>query len=135
MPGRRLRFGRVVTRSGRIAAFVLPRNDAIVHKRGEADLMNRPVTKRSWKKRAPGLGPHAADRRGARFVLNHYIVANATVPTGSMENTIRPNDRILADRLAYLSSGPLRGTSSFFSRRTIRKAFPMSNGSSVCRER
>ncbi len=109
MPGRRLRFGRVVTRSGRIAAFVLPRNDAIVHKRGEADLMNRPVTKRSWKKELLGWGRTLLIGVALAFVLNHYIVANATVPTGSMENTIRPNDRILADRLAYLSSGPLRG--------------------------
>lgn len=43
------------------------------------------------------------------FTLNHYVVANALVPTGSMENTIEPNDRIFINRLAYTNSEPARG--------------------------
>ena len=27
--------------------------------------------------------------------LNHYIIVNANVPTGSMENTIQPGDRLI----------------------------------------
>ena len=48
------------------------------------------------------------------FVLKNYIIINATVPTGSMENTIMPDDNILGYRLAYLSEGPERGDVIFF---------------------
>lgn len=43
------------------------------------------------------------------YGLNHYVVANALVPTGSMEATIEPNDRIFINRLAYISHSPQRG--------------------------
>lgn len=43
------------------------------------------------------------------FCLNHYVIANALVPTGSMESTIEPKDRIFINRLAYVSSQPQRG--------------------------
>ena len=48
------------------------------------------------------------------FVLKNYIIINATVPTGSMENTIMPDDNILGYRLAYLKEGPERGDVIFF---------------------
>ena len=48
------------------------------------------------------------------FVLKNYIIINATVPTGSMENTIMPDDNILGYRLAYLNEGPERGDVVFF---------------------
>ncbi len=41
------------------------------------------------------------------FFIN-TIILNAVVPTGSMKNTINPNDRIIANRLAYLFSEPKR---------------------------
>lgn len=41
--------------------------------------------------------------------LKNYIIINADVPTGSMENTIMTGDRILGNRLAYLKTGPKRG--------------------------
>ncbi len=41
--------------------------------------------------------------------LNHFIIVNANVPTGSMENTIQPGDRVIGNRLAYLNSDPQRG--------------------------
>lgn len=43
------------------------------------------------------------------FGVNHYVIANAVVPTGSMESTIEPEDRIFINRLAYISSKPERG--------------------------
>lgn len=43
------------------------------------------------------------------FSLNHYVIANAVVPTGSMEATIEPQDRIFINRLAYVSNEPQRG--------------------------
>lgn len=41
--------------------------------------------------------------------INTCVIVNATVPTGSMENTIMPKDRILAFRLSYVLSEPERG--------------------------
>lgn len=43
------------------------------------------------------------------FLLNNYIVANAVIPTGSMENTVMPKDRVLGNRLSYLFEEPKRG--------------------------
>ncbi len=40
--------------------------------------------------------------------INNFIVVNASVPTGSMENTIMTDDRIMAYRLAYTFSEPER---------------------------
>lgn len=41
--------------------------------------------------------------------LNNYIIANAEVPTGSMENTVMAGDRIIINRLAYINESPERG--------------------------
>ena len=41
-------------------------------------------------------------------LLNHFVIVNASIPTGSMESGIMPNDRIVAFRLAYLFSDPER---------------------------
>lgn len=43
------------------------------------------------------------------FVLKRFVIINATVPTGSMEHTIEPEDDLMGLRLAYLFSGPERG--------------------------
>jgi signal peptidase I len=43
----------------------------------------------------------------AWFITN-FVIVNASVPTGSMEGTIRTNDRIVASRLAYMFSSPSR---------------------------
>ncbi len=37
------------------------------------------------------------------------LIVNANIPTGSMENTIHPGDRIIGSRLAYLGQEPQRG--------------------------
>ncbi len=44
----------------------------------------------------------------ALFITN-YIIVNARVPTGSMATTIRPDDRLVANRLSYLFNDPSRG--------------------------
>ena len=43
------------------------------------------------------------------FVVDTVFIVNATVPTGSMENTIMAGDRILALRTSYWFSDPERG--------------------------
>ncbi len=35
------------------------------------------------------------------YFITHFVIVNAQVPTGSMKNTIMPNDRLIANRLAY----------------------------------
>ena len=42
------------------------------------------------------------------LAINNFIIVNASVPTASMEGTIRVNDRIVAFRLSYLFSEPER---------------------------
>ncbi|BCK01335.1 signal peptidase I [Anaerocolumna chitinilytica] len=43
------------------------------------------------------------------FLLNHYVIVSAEVPTGSMENTVMIGDRIIASRLSYHFHEPKRG--------------------------
>lgn len=43
------------------------------------------------------------------FVVSHTLIANAQVPTGSMETTIMKGSRIIINRLAYVSGEPERG--------------------------
>ncbi len=42
-------------------------------------------------------------------IVNTFLIVNAQVPTGSMENTIMPKDRIVASRLSYIAKDPERG--------------------------
>lgn len=48
------------------------------------------------------------------LAINNFIIVNATVPTGSMETTIMPNDRIVAFRLSYMFAQPERGDIAVF---------------------
>lgn len=48
------------------------------------------------------------------LVLKNYVIINANVPTGSMENTIMTGDNIFGYRLAYLKEEPQRGDIIFF---------------------
>lgn len=41
-------------------------------------------------------------------LLNQFIIVNASIPTGSMESVIMPNDRIVAFRLSYFFTDPAR---------------------------
>lgn len=43
------------------------------------------------------------------FLLKEFVIINAYIPSGSMENTIYPGDRIIGNRLAYLTGEPKRG--------------------------
>lgn len=50
----------------------------------------------------------AAAIAAALFIKN-YLIINADVPTGSMENTIMAGDRFIGNRLSYIFSKPERG--------------------------
>ena len=67
-----------------------------------------------WIKEAKSLIITLAVTLVVVFVLKNYIIINANVPTGSMENTIMPDDNILGYRLAYVNEGPERGDVIFF---------------------
>ena len=43
------------------------------------------------------------------WFLTSFIIVNATVPSGSMENTIMPGNRLIGLRLTYKFSDPQRG--------------------------
>ena len=43
------------------------------------------------------------------WFLTSFIIVNATVPSGSMQNTIEPGDRLFGLRLTYLFKEPERG--------------------------
>ena len=43
------------------------------------------------------------------FVVSRTLVANAQVPTGSMETTIMSGSRVLINRLSYVVGEPKRG--------------------------
>lgn len=43
------------------------------------------------------------------LIVNNFIIVNAEVPTGSMNNTIMEGDRLIGFRLSYLFSKPKRG--------------------------
>ena len=45
----------------------------------------------------------------AAFLICHFVIVNAVVPTGSMENTILSHSRVIGNRLAYVGSAPQRG--------------------------
>ena len=42
------------------------------------------------------------------FLFTRFIIVNAQVPSGSMENTIMTGDRVVGNRLSYLTKDPER---------------------------
>ena len=50
----------------------------------------------------------------AAWFLTQFIIVNATVPSGSMQNTIQPKDRLFGLRLTYYFSSPKRGDIAVF---------------------
>ena len=45
----------------------------------------------------------------AAIVINHTLIVNAEIPTGSMESTVPVGSRIIINRLSYVLSAPHRG--------------------------
>ena len=43
------------------------------------------------------------------LICNNFIIANSTVPTGSMEHTIEQGDRVIGSRISYYIGDPQRG--------------------------
>lgn len=45
----------------------------------------------------------------AAYLITHFLIINAVVPTGSMISTINEGDKVIGNRLAYKFSEPKRG--------------------------
>lgn len=43
------------------------------------------------------------------WALTHFVIVNARIPSGSMENTIMTGDRLIGTRFTYWFDGPKRG--------------------------
>lgn len=67
-----------------------------------------------WKKEVKSFVLSLLITIAVVFVLKNFVIINAKVPTGSMENTIMPGDNILGFRLAYVTEEPERGDVIFF---------------------
>lgn len=63
----------------------------------------------SWKKELWEWVKIIVSAAAIAFVLNTFIIANSQVPSGSMENTIMTNDRVIGSRLSYRFGDPERG--------------------------
>lgn len=48
------------------------------------------------------------------FLLDRFVIANSQVPTGSMESTIMPGNRVIGSRLSYTFGEPERGDIAIF---------------------
>ena len=48
------------------------------------------------------------------FLLNNFVIANSTIPTGSMKDTIMEGDRVMGLRLTYTFGEPKRGDIAIF---------------------
>ena len=63
----------------------------------------------NWLREIAGLLGTMVVAAAIVFFLKEFIIINAYIPTGSMENTIMPEDRVIGNRLAYLVREPERG--------------------------
>ena len=86
------------------------------HQKSEKEKIEREDDdeKIDWKKEAKSFLLTLLVTMAFVFVLKNFVIINANVPTGSMENTIMPDDNILGFRLAYLLEDPKRGDVIFF---------------------
>lgn len=78
------------------------------HQNGKEDKKNG-----FWKELLSWIEVLAAAAVIALF-CNNVIIANSTVPTGSMETTIEQGDRVIGSRLSYTFGEPKRGDIAIF---------------------
>ena len=63
----------------------------------------------NWFKEIASLLGTMAVAAVAVLLLKEFVIINAYIPSGSMENTILPDDRLIGNRLAYVAEEPERG--------------------------
>lgn len=62
----------------------------------------------SWKKELLQWAAVLITAAVLALFINNVLVVNAEIPSGSMENTIMPGDRVFGNRLAYTFGEPKR---------------------------
>ena len=67
------------------------------------------MKKKEWKKEIVSMVKTFVITLAIYFITTNTLIANAVVPTGSMENTVMPGSRVIINRLAYLNDTPKRG--------------------------
>ena len=55
----------------------------------------------------------------AALFIKNYVIINANIPSGSMENTIMTGDRLFGNRLAYVRKSPARGDIMILDRKSV----------------
>ena len=88
----------------------VPANTEIKH--DEADMEAEEAV--DWKKELVSWVLTIGITMLVMFGVKEYIIINANVPTGSMENTIMTGDNVFGYRLAYAKEAPERGDVIFF---------------------
>ena len=63
----------------------------------------------NWFREILGLLGTMAIAAVTVLLLKEFVIINAYIPSSSMEYTISPGDRVIGNRLAYLSEEPERG--------------------------
>lgn len=74
---------------------------------GQEEKDQQPET--NWKQELWEWGKAIGIAIIAALILTQVIFVNASIPSGSMENTIMTGDRVLGFRWSYFSSVPQRG--------------------------
>ena len=80
-------------------------------KQGKIDMLRKKLTKGwpGWAVELEGWAEVLIVAAVLAWFLTQFIIINATVPSGSMQDTIQPGDRLFGLRLSYLFSEPKRG--------------------------
>lgn len=86
----------------------------------EPDINKEPENKQiNWKKELFEWVKIIVLASAIALFINTFIIANSRVPTGSMETTIMPGDRVFGFRLAYkFGEDPKRGDVVIFDHET-----------------
>lgn len=86
----------------------------------EPDINKEPENKQiNWKKELFEWVKIIVLASAIALFINTFIIANSRVPTGSMETTIMPGDRVFGSRLAYkFGEDPKRGDVVIFDHET-----------------
>ena len=91
--------GKPVRRRGRRKAAAM-RKSALREKRSSEKI--------SWKNELIQWAAVLAAAAALALFINGVLIVNAEIPSGSMENTIMPGDRVFGNRLAYVFGEPER---------------------------
>ncbi|MDD6380415.1 MAG: signal peptidase I [Lachnospiraceae bacterium] len=73
-----------------------------------------PVQKTNWVKEFISWIMMVVIILAAVWVLTNFVIVNARIPSGSMENTIMTGDRLIGTRFSYWFDGPKRGDIALF---------------------